>query len=578
MKTMRHGNRSRGIARKAACSLVLGVSVGALGACDSLLEVELPHILTDAAIQDVTSAQIQVNSVQALFECGMSSMSWIALGHEDVFESVAGVAGGAHVYLGSGPTGSCDGSQSSGAWFDQIMGTRQMVSTNPARLGNYGGSSEVKGVYDRLVDDGWIAQLPGVGERLAAISAIYMGASLSHFGQFYCEGALDQGKLITGPQFLALAERWLTVEALPHIGLAGTFAMPNGSTTGTGASPTNTVIALRAQVRLAAGDLAGANADAVTVLGSSPAFTFNATRESGSQRRNKVYDSGTAAAFSGMLGINTYWNGATRNTNPATGALWPATIPFTGYIFLGIQPDGRTLEATNTPVRWAQEIRSPATASPAEAAVSLNNGSVQDPRITHLYKSIQGPAKREVPTKFSAVENDIPLVTWRELTLIRARFENEVSNNQGAAIALINNMRPGAAACTPVSAACVPNISGALNTALTNGTDDASISGANDQAEMRVVILEEARREFYSESGRWWQWKIQNTDLMWFPRFQGFTSAGVYRLQGGVRLAFPTDEYERNVNFQPLNIALRGSGCVAALASQAADVSERPVF
>jgi hypothetical protein len=562
---------------------VLGVSVGALGACDSLLEVELPHILTEDAITNVTSASIQVNSIQALFECGMSAFSWVAMGHEDIFESVAGVAGTVHVFRTDPVFGPCDttaaGAASSGAqnWFDQIMGARMFTSTDPAKLGNYGGVAPVPGVYDQLTDGGWIAQLnPGVGDRLAAISAIYMGAALAHFGQFYCEGALDQSQMITAPQFMALAEDWLTNRALVHIGNTAAFAMPNASTTGTGASPTNAVLALRAQVRLGSGNLAGANADAVTVLGSSPAFTFNATRESGAQRRNKVFDAGTSGSpFSGMLGINSYWGGATRNPNPATGQLWPATIPFTGYIFLGIHPDGRTLESNNSPVRWANELRTPA---PASAPVSLGNGSVQDPRVPHIFKSIQGPAPREVPNKFTAVENDVPLVTWRELTLIRARFENEVNNSRAAAIALINGMRAGPAGCTPVSATCVPDISGATLTALTNGTDDASIVGATDQEEMRMVILEEARREFFGgEAGRWWQWKIQNTDLMWFPRFQGQTSSGVYRLQGGVRLNWENAEYERNVLFPAGALTNRGAGCAAATASEAFDVSERPV-
>ena len=572
---MRQRHHSGGVARKAARTLVLGVSVGALGACDSLLEVQLPHILTDDAITQVTSAQIQVNSIQALFECGMSAFSWTAMGHEDIFESVAGVAGGVHVFGTSPAAGACDGNQSSRNWFDQIMGARQMSSTDPAKLGNYGGGSTVAGVYDQLTDGGWIAQLPGVGERLATITSIYMAASLAHFGQFYCEGALDQSQMITAAQFLALAQDWVTNRALVHATAAGAFAMPNGSTTGTGASPTNAALALRAQIRLGAGDLAGANADAVTVLGSSPAFTFNATRESGAQRRNKVFDSGTSGSpFSGMLGVNTYWGGATRLPNPATGQLWPSTIPYTGYIFLGIHPDGRTLENNNTPVRWAQELRTPA---PASAPVSLANGSVQDPRVPHIFKSIQGPAPREVPNKWTAVETDIPLVTWRELTLIRARFENEVNNSRAAAIALINAMRPGAAACTPVSATCVPDISGTFLTALTNSADDAAIVGATDQEEMRMVILEEARREFYGgESGRWWQWKIHNTDLMWFPRFQGQTSSGIYRLQGGVRLNWPDDEYERNPLWPTGGLANRGTGCTAASASAAFDVSERP--
>jgi hypothetical protein len=279
-----------------------------------------------------------------------------------------------------------------------------------------------------------------------------------------------------------------------------------------------------------------------------------------------VWDAGRSAKFSGMIGVNDFWNGPTRPPNPANNLTWPATIPLTGYIFLGVQPDGRTLEADGTAVRWAEELR-----SAAEAPVSLANGAAADPRVTHVFESIQGPAKREVPTKYATVDADIPIVSWRELTLIRARYENEVNNNQAAAITLINGMRGTG----------VPDITGALATALTNGVDDATLPGVgSDQAEMRWVILEEARREFYGgENGRWWQWKIQNTDVAWFPRFQGFTESG-YRLLGGVRMSFPNDEFDRNPAFVAAGGRdARGSGCTAAFgANVPADVSERPVF
>jgi hypothetical protein len=541
---------------------VLGVSVGALSACDSLLEVELPHILTEEAISDISSAQIQVNSAQALYECGTSSFSWIAMGHEDIFESVAGVAGGAHVFLSQPGTGTCDTTQQNGSFFDQFMGARQLLSTDPAKLGNSDGSTELVGVYDRLIDDGWMAQIVN-GERLAATAAIYMAAALGHFGQFYCEGTFDTGRFMTGPEILAVAQEWITNRALVHITNAGNFTMPNGASPANGAQ--NMALGLRAQFRLAAGDLAGANADAVTILTAAPTFTAVATRESGSQRRNKVWDAGRSAKFSGMIGVNDFWNGATRPPNPATGQLWPAAIPLTGFIFLGIQPDGRTLEADGLPVQWAAELR-----NAAEQPVSLGNGAAADPRVTHVFESIQGPAKREVPTRFATVDADIPVVSWRELTLIRARFENEVNNSRAAAIALINGMR----------GAGVPDITGTLATELQNGLDDASLPGAGDQAEMRWVILEEARREFYGgENGRWWQWKIQNTDVAWFPRFQGFTESG-YRLLGGVRMAFPNDEYDRNPAFLDAGGRdARGAGCSAAYGLNVpADVSERPVF
>jgi hypothetical protein len=528
--------------------LAIGASLGTLSACDSLLDVELPHILTDEAIANVSSAQIQINSAQALFECGVSAMSWVALGHEDVFESVAGVAV-VHDFISTPGQGTCDSSQSNGSFFDQFMGTRQLISTDPAKLGNSGGANSTKGIYDRLIDDGWMAQITG-GERLAAIAAVYGAEAIAHFGQYYCEGGFDGGRMMTATEMLAVAQDWVTNRALVHITNVGDFAMPAGVST----SARNMALGLRAQIRLAAGDLAGANADALTILGAAPTFAAYATRESGAQRRNKVYDAGTAAAFSGMLGVNTYWNGPTRDPNPATGTPWPATIPFTGYIFLGIMPDGRTLEAGNVPVRWASETR-----NATEQPVSLGNGAVSDTRVPHIFKSIQGPAKREVPNEFTAVDQDIPLVTYRELQLIRARFENDVNNDQAAAIAIINALRPAA----------LPDITGAYATSLTG-----------NQSGTRMVILEEARRELYGgEAGRWWQWKIQNTDVTWFPRNAGFTSAGVYRLGGGVRLAIPVAEYDRN----PAWVAAggreaRGSGCTAVGANLPADVSERPVF
>ena len=62
------------------------------------------------------------------------------------------------------------------------------------------------------------------------------------------------------------------------------------------------------------------------------------------------------------------------------GALWPNPIPFTGAKFLAIMPDGRTLEAGDVPVRWAQEAR-----NAAGDPVSLGNGSaaaVESPSFT----------------------------------------------------------------------------------------------------------------------------------------------------------------------------------------------------
>ncbi|HVS10014.1 MAG TPA: hypothetical protein VMS76_09070 [Planctomycetota bacterium] len=215
----------------------MGVSLGALSACDDLLDVELTHLLTEEAIAGAETAQLQVMSAIALFECGSSAFAWPMLGNEDVLESIAGVAGGAHVWRVTPGTGTCDTASTTQNWFDQFMGARTLISTDPAKLAptgrgyvsNYlvGVEGAAEGVYDKLTDGRYPLGAPR--ERLAAIAAVYMGAVLGHFGQFYCEGALDLSEPITPDGFLALAEDWLTNRALGHIASYGDFALPNGA-------------------------------------------------------------------------------------------------------------------------------------------------------------------------------------------------------------------------------------------------------------------------------------------------------------------------------------------------------------
>jgi len=511
------------------------MSLGALTACDDLLEADLPYLLTDAAIEGPETAETQINSVQALFECGISTFGWIAMGHEDVFESIAGVAGGAHVFLANPNTGLCGDADNDQSWFDQIMGARALGSNDPAKFGGRGQGTS-NGVYDKITGE-W--SLGTEGDRLAAIAAIYVATTLNHFGTFYCEGAIDNSDLMQGSEFLVLAEEWVG-RALTHISAYGDFELPNSAAE----SALNTAYGLRAQIRAAAGNLAGAATDAQTVLAADPDFTAYVTREAGDTRRNRVFQAGgsaTRAGFSGILGINNWWNGPIQPPNPATGQFWPAIIPHTGYIFLGILPDGATTDATGIPVRWAAEQR-----NAAEQPVPLANGAVADSRVQTIFATIQGPRKREVPDKYSDDADDMPMISWRELTLIRAAWENTTNNNQANAIALVNTLR---------TFHSLPVISGAYAASL-----------AGNQAATNGMLFEEARRELFAEGvGRFWAVKIRNTDIAWFPRRQGQTPEGGYNLQGGVRLHFPNAEYTGNPAISAAGgLALRGSGCPAA--------------
>jgi hypothetical protein len=532
--------------RRSAGALLAGASVALLAGCDSLLEVEIPHLLTDAAVQGPSTAEVQVNSAIALFECGYSAFGTRSAGAEDALASVAGVFSGAQVYANGAVSGTCDTGDTSTAFFDQFMGARALISTDPAKLpGATGASGPGKGVYDRLTGE-WSGSIStATRERLSAIAAIYMAATLAHMGEFYCEIGFDQSEPLTPLTVLTMAEDWVTNRALVHIANAGDFVMPFGIT-GASGTANEMARAIRARIRWARHDLTGAAQDAAAVLGTRPTFTAWVTRENGAQRRNKLFIANTFVKFSAMVGmirVQAAWYPPSHRPNPATGLRWPDPIPFTGYLFLGIMPDGRTLEAGNVPVRWAQEVRGPA---PAYNPISLLNGAVADTRVQHTYETYQGPGLAEIPRRYAAEADDIPYMTWEELRLIQAEYENFVNNNRAAAIAHVNAIR---------AAKSLPQVSGAYLATLTDGT--------NDRAEVRALILEERRREFFHEGGRYHSTKIQNTDVLWFPRGEGRqNTSSRYNMGGVVRLLFDANEYVLNPAWSAAGgNAIRGTLC-----------------
>jgi hypothetical protein len=506
-------------------------------ACDNVLDVELPHILSDDAVDSPGTAELQVNSAIGLFECGYSSMAWTALGHEDVQESIAGVAQTAHSYLQIAPTGNCDASSQGTAWFDQIMGARTMLTRAPSRLVPSATGNGL-GVYDRMQDE-W--QLGASEERLSSIAAIYVAASLTVLGEFFCEVAFDGSELLTPPEVLAVAEAWITDRALVHIANSGGFAMPHGIAT----SAQNMARALRARIRWANGDLAGAVADAASIP---QGFTAWVTRDAGDTRRNKIYHASFEIGYSGMNGVVDWWNPAARRPNPVTGVSWPNPIPFTGYLFLGIMPDGRTLEAGNIPVRWAQEVR-----TLGNPPTPLGNGALADTRVLTTMKAMLSPkTPGEAPARYASNDDDIPLVTWEEMRLIQADYEHSLGNYNNA-IDFVNVLR---------TARGLPLVSGAYRSSLTDGTADAD--------DVRYLLLEERRREFYAEGGRYWSTKIKNTDVLWFPRGEGSAPFAARPLQGGVRMALPNSVYQLNPHFVALGgLSARGVGCAGLPGSQA---------
>ena len=262
-----------------------------------------------------------------------------------------------------------------------------------------------------------------------------------------------------------------------------------------------------------AGDGSGALADAQQVP---QGFVAYVTRDAGDPvRRNKPYYAGTFIHYGELYDVIDWWEGP---PNPVTGAPWPDVIPFTGYLNLGILPDGRAVRADGIPIRTAGDHR-----------MMDEDGAVPDTRVQHMQAEIQGVGVESfVNARYDAEGADIPLVNWKEMLLIRA----EVEGGQRA-IDLVNELRAA------------------------DGLPLVTYANAGDAEEIRYMIIEERRRALFLEA-RYFMTKLQNPDLLWFPRDVGATLRGGHQLQGGVRFLMPENEYHLNDN---LTIADRATLC-----------------
>ncbi len=495
-----------GLGRWAIAGMIGAV---ALAGCEDILDVNLPSAVTESAFSSPASAALQVNSVLATFECAYSAFSFRAAGYEDNWQRLSGVAGTYSEYDTAPAAGECDsGAAYSSPWIDPLLISR----------------AEGNKAYERISN--WSdAEVPN-RQRLLAQAAFYTAASLDIFGEFFCETAVDAGPFMTYSQTLNLAEEWAN-KALGHINTAGDFGITLARGTVT-TSAANMTKGLRARIKWANGDLAGAAADAAEIPSGFHAYVL---REPGVDRRNTnaAFQGGAqqAAGFlQGPVRLKTdavSYGISELGNNPVTGQPWPNIIPFTGYINLAIDAaTGRAVTDDGYPLT-------------TETA-----GTVGDSRVTHRLEA--GSTSVFLTNKFRDFADDIPLINWREMRLIQAQHQNEVANNQAAAIALINELR---------TSASLPIIQGAYATGAT-------------QASVKTMIIEERRRALWLE-GRFWATKILNPDILWFPRSTGswVNTASQYTLAGGVRLLMRQAEYDINPN---LSRADRGTGCPAAQA------------
>ena len=463
-------------------ALALLLTVGVLSACEDLLEVDLPAELTDQALEDAAGAETQMVTIVTHFEDGFDEYADYALGRED----------GGEVFM-CGPCGPYNFPINS-AVFDSFSKSRRFASF----------------LHEKLADEWTVSQVPERAQFLA-ISSIYEGASIGAMGQTLCEAAIDGGSLLRVDDLLSMSESLLT-RALSEVQAAGDFAMPSRIAS----SAMAMTYGLRAQIRWMAGDMAGAMADAQQVP---QGFVAWVTREP--NRLNTIASLRNQGNFLDSYDPIDWWPGG---TNPATGQPWPDVLPFTGYTFLGITPDGRAVHDDGIPVRTE------GTTHLIEGNdLGVTPGAVPDTRVPMRSTEIQGKGGTGyVPAKYTDVAEDVPLVNWKEMVLIRA----EAVGGQGA-IDLVNELR---------------------------AFDDLPLvtyADPNDATEIRYLIIEERRRALYGE-GRYFHTMLENTDLLWFPRDNGGSRGFGHNMSGGVRWLMPEGEYINNEN---LSLNDRGTGC-----------------
>ncbi len=382
MQEQRTGRVARGIALVASLGILAGCDLG------NLLEVSAPDVITAESLEDPGAAQLMVNSIVAQFECGYSGFTYEEMGKSDTLDRVNGAGvSGSETYRIDTTTGACPESPAGYSYYTQFQLTRRMATRQHELLA------------------GWTdAQVPN-RQRLLATTSFYGAAALAQLGEFFCEMAFDGGPLMTRDETLAIAEQWAT-QAIDEVTAAGDFGGPNNATRSTTAGMITGAYGLRARIRWARGQehWAGALSDAQRVLDNptTGGYSYFVTRETAPSRWNKSYHAGTSVGVAFVLGPIAHWDGP---ANPVTGQEWPNPIPFTGYLNLGILPDGRAIGEDMYPI-----------------TTTANPTAVADTRVKTINRTLQGAGSRPVPNKFTADPDDHPLVSWNDMLLIKAEI------------------------------------------------------------------------------------------------------------------------------------------------------------
>ncbi len=513
----RIGLKNRSGPRSIALACVLLAIVG----CDSLLEVNLPAAVTSDALDNPGVAGVLLNSIMANVECGYSTFVFDASGQEDNYQSSTGVAGNYPQYTPVAGGGSCDTNPYSQSWIDAFL---------VARGQGYVVYDQINGYED--------VDVPDKAELLAQ-TAFYLAVVLDIFGEHFCEFAIDGGPLLSNQATLDIANGWVDSVFTNITRAGGDFAVTTGAGTH-GTSLMHMANGLRARILWAGRDLAGGAASAALVP---DAYVGWVLREGGEKRRNITSSAqggggGTQAAgfVQGPVQLDnsarSYWI-TELGSHPVTGVAWPSPVPFTGYLDLATDSEGRAVDNGGYPLTTAGAT--PASVTDVVGALTV------DPRIKLKIGNTAG-GDDNIIQKYTDLSDDIPLISWREMRLIQA----EAAGASAAGTAFVNAVR---------AADGVGLLSGAYLTLVQTNAD-----------RFDDMLIEERRRALWLE-GRFWATKILKNEKLWFPRGVGdfVNPAQIRSFEGGVRQLLQNDEYEINTNF---GLDDRGAGCAAG---------ERPV-